>query len=71
MNYFQVVKETLEKDHPIQGLEVGETFSVACNTNKLYVWGMNEEYGTYENTAVVKPSGLTRMDKITINNNKI
>jgi hypothetical protein len=41
LNYFQVVKEGFERDSPIQNLEIGETFSVAATTNRLYLWGMN------------------------------
>jgi hypothetical protein len=41
LNYSSVVRETLEKENPIQGLIVGETFTVAASTHRLYLWGMN------------------------------
>lgn len=71
LNYFNVVKETLEKDNPLQSLVVGETFTVAASTNRLYLWGMNKEYKTYENSIMLKPQPNTRLEKITIVNNEL
>ena len=68
-NYFQVVKDTLEKDNPIQSLAVGETFTAAASTNRVYLWGMNREFGSYENTVLVKPVGKERLEKMEIRGN--
>ncbi len=41
LNYFRVHKECFNKDNPIQTIEVGDSFTVAVSTSKVYVWGMN------------------------------
>ena len=71
LNYFQVVKESLERDNPIQGLQVGETFSVAATTNRLYVWGMNHELGSDQNMVMVKPPANSRIDRYDITKNSL
>ena len=55
LNYFRVIKDGLAKDNPVQTLEVSETYTVVTSTNKIYVWGMNKEFGTLENYGQIKP----------------
>lgn len=55
LNYFQVVKEGFEKDCPLQGVEIGESFTVAATTNRIYLWGMNSEFNTLERAILIKP----------------
>lgn len=54
LNYFQVVKESFDKDNPIQSLEVGETFTIAATTNKLYIWGMNTNFNSLDRLVAIK-----------------
>ena len=61
LNYFQVVRESLEKENPIQTLHVAETYTVVSTTNRLYVWGLNEEYCTLDKPVVIKPHGQNRI----------
>ena len=55
------MKESFEKDNPIQSIDVGETFTVASTTNKLYLWGMNDEFDTLEKTILIKPQKENRI----------
>lgn len=41
MNYFQIMKDAFERDNPVQSLQLGETFTVAATTNRVYLWGLN------------------------------
>ena len=42
---------------------------MAASTNKLYVWGMNDEFKTLDNFYVIKPKN--QIEKFTIVNKKI
>jgi len=70
LNYFRVIKDGFVKDNPIQSVEVGETFTVATSTNKIYVWGMNSQFNTLDNHVQLKPKNQIESIKI-VNESKI
>lgn len=43
-NYLKIFYDGLDKNDPLQFISIGETFTVAANTNKLYLWGMHDNY---------------------------
>jgi hypothetical protein len=61
-----VVKDGFEKDCPLQGVEVTETFTVASTTNRIYVWGMNSEVDSLEKMVAVKQNAQTRVERVTV-----
>jgi hypothetical protein len=71
LNYFQVVKEGFEKDCPLQGVEVSETFTVATTTNRVYVWGMNSEVDTLEKMVAVRSNGQARVERVSVSQQEI
>lgn len=65
LNYFQVVKEGFEKDCPIQGLEMADTYTVATTTNRLYLWGIthpqNGSSNSLHKAILIKPHKDSRV----------
>ena len=48
------MRDSFEHDIPLQQLEIGESCTYAANTSKLYVWGLNNEYKSLENSVQIK-----------------
>lgn len=44
---------------------------MAATTNKLYLWGMNTEYNSFENMIMIKPQNQQRIDKIEVKDNRL
>lgn len=51
-NYDEIFQEGLEKNDPLQYLSVGETFTVAATTTKMYLWGMHDSYKNLQPSAI-------------------
>lgn len=70
-NYSEVFQEGLEKNDPLQYISVGETFTVAANTNKMYLWGMHDSYRHISPESISQIKTKMAVEYFEINKNKL